>query len=37
MVTQANQHLLTDQELQEWQDGIDEYFALAEEHQGREQ
>ena len=37
MVTTANQHLLTDQELQEWQDAIDEYFALVERQQGRKQ
>ena len=37
MVTEANQHLLTDQELQEWQDAIDEYFALVESQRGREQ
>ena len=37
MVSEANQHLLTEQELQEWQDAIDEYFALVESRRGREQ
>jgi hypothetical protein len=37
MVTEANRHLLTDEELQEWQDAINEYFALIESQQGREQ
>ena len=37
MVTEANQHLLTDQDLQEWQETIDEYFALVERQQGRQQ
>ena len=34
MVTQWNQDLLTDQELQEWQEAIGEYFALIEKQQG---
>jgi hypothetical protein len=37
IVTQANWHLLTDEEQREWQDAIDEYFALVERQQGREQ
>ena len=37
MVTEANKHLLTDQELQEWQDAIDGYFTLIKRQQGLEQ
>ena len=37
VVTEANQHLLTDEELQEWQDAIEEYLALVDKQQGREQ
>ena len=37
IVTESNQHLLTDEELQEWQDAIEEYLALVDKQQGREQ
>jgi hypothetical protein len=37
IVTESNQHLLTDEELQEWQDAIEEYLALVEKQEGREQ
>ena len=37
IVTESNQHLLTDEELQEWQDAIKEYLALVDTQQGREQ
>jgi integrase len=37
MVTEANKHLLTDEELQVWQDAIDEYLTLVKRQQGREQ
>ncbi len=37
IVTESNQHLLTDEELQEWQDAIEEYLALVNKQQGREQ
>jgi DNA-binding transcriptional regulator YhcF (GntR family) len=37
IVTESNQQLLTDDELQEWQDAIEEYFALVEKQEGREQ
>src|SRR5664280_1179017 len=31
IVTESNQHLLTDEDLQEWQDAIEEYLALADD------
>ena len=37
VVTESNQHLLTDEDLQEWQDAIEEYVALVEKQEGREQ
>lgn len=37
IVTASNQDLLTDDELQEWQDAIEEYLALVEKQEGREQ
>ena len=37
IVTASNQDLLTDDELQEWQDAIEEYLALVDKQQGREQ
>ena len=37
IVTESNQHLLTDEELQEWQDAIGEYLALVDKQQGRKQ
>ena len=37
IVTESNQHLLTDEELQEWQDAIEEYLALVDKQHGREQ
>ena len=37
IVTESNQHLLTDEDLQEWQDAIEEYLALVEKQEGREQ
>jgi len=37
IVTESNQRLLTDEELQEWQDAIEEYLALVDEQQGRKQ
>ena len=37
IVTESNQHLLTDEELQEWQDAIEEYLALVDKQQGRKQ
>jgi len=37
IVTESNQHLLTDEELQEWQDAIEEYVALVDKQQGRKQ
>jgi integrase len=37
IVTESNQRLLTDDELQEWQDAIEEYRALVEKQEGREQ
>src|SRR5271166_1326762 len=37
IVTESNQHLLTDEDLQEWQDTIEEYVALVEKQEGREQ
>ena len=37
IVTESNQQLLTDGELQEWQDAIEEYLALVDKQQGREQ
>ena len=37
MVTESNQHLLTDEELQEWRDAIEEYLALVDKQQGKEQ
>ena len=37
IVTESNQHLLTDEELQEWHDAIKEYLALVDTQQGREQ
>ena len=37
IVTESNQELLTDGELQEWQDAIEEYLALVDKQQGREQ
>ena len=37
IVTASNQDLLTDEELQEWQDAIEEYLALVEKQEGREQ
>ena len=37
IVTESNQQLLTDDELQEWQDAIEEYLALVDKQQGREQ
>ena len=37
IVTASNQDLLTNDELQEWQDAIEEYLALVEKQEGREQ
>ena len=37
IVTESNQHLLTDEELQEWQDAIEEYVALVDKQQARKQ
>ena len=37
IVTESNQHLLTDEELQEWKDAIEEYLALVDKQQGRKQ
>jgi hypothetical protein len=37
MVTESNQHLLTNEELQEWRDATEEYRALVEKQEGREQ
>ena len=37
IVTESNQHLLTDEELQEWEDAIEEYLALVDKQQGRKQ
>ena len=37
IVTESNQHLLTDEELQEWQSAIEEYLALVDKQQGRKQ
>jgi DNA-binding transcriptional regulator YhcF (GntR family) len=37
IVTASNQDLLTDDELQEWQDAIEEYLALVEKQERREQ
>src|SRR5208337_2341030 len=37
IVTESNQELLTDGELQEWQDAIEEYLALVDKQQGRKQ
>ena len=37
IVTESNQHLLTDEDLQEWQDAIEEYLALVDKQQGRKQ
>jgi hypothetical protein len=37
IVTESNQYLLTDEDLQEWQDAIEEYLALVEKQEGREQ
>jgi integrase len=37
IVTESNQQLLTDDELQEWQDAIEEYLALVDKQQGRNQ
>ena len=37
IATESNQHLLTDEDLQEWQDAIEEYLALVEKQEGREQ
>ena len=37
IVTESNQHLLTDEELQEWRDAIEEYLALVDKQQGRKQ
>ena len=36
-VTESNQHLLTNEERQEWQDATEEYLALVEKQEGREQ
>jgi len=37
LVTESNQHLLTNEELQEWRDATEEYLALVEKQEGREQ
>jgi len=37
MVTESNQHLLTNEGLQEWRDATEEYRALVEKQEGREQ
>jgi len=37
LVTESNQHLLTNEELQEWRDATEEYLALVEKQKGREQ
>jgi integrase len=37
IVTESNQQLLTDDELHEWQDAIEEYLALVDKQQGRKQ
>lgn len=37
IVTESNQHLVTDEEMQEWQNAIVEYLALVEKQDGREQ
>ncbi len=37
IVTESNQHLLTVEKLQEWQDAIEEYLALVDKQQGGEQ
>jgi hypothetical protein len=37
IVTESNQHLLTDEELQEWQSAIEEHLALVDKQQGRKQ
>jgi hypothetical protein len=37
MVTEANRRLLADEDLQEWQDAINEYFAVVGSQRGREQ
>lgn len=37
IVTESNQQLLTDDELQERQDAIEEYLALVDKQQGRNQ
>jgi hypothetical protein len=36
-LTAQSTDLLTDEELQEWQDAIEEYLALVEKQGGREQ
>ncbi len=37
IVTESNQTLLTDEELQEWRDAIGEYLALVDKQQGQKQ